>query len=386
MYMTKKIKWIIAGAMLVALSGCTDITSDTVSANPVENSIPSENEHLDQSIAIDKIFNFIETKKNPPGVDDYRVIGFSEVDEENIERINAQLIELNSVLKSTVAQNKTADNSAADAAEKMSKEEAIDIVVKYIMTRKNPPSIETYNVLGLLDINEDNIDIFNNKLREFAEYLNRIRAGVIGEIPELTLNGQPVVILEFGDDYEEAGASAHDREDGNLSSDITIDGEVNTDTAGLYKVQYSVEDSDQNKVVKIRKVTVLDASDGGTNLRPTAVAGQDRTITIGESVLLDSRKSFDKDGKIVWQSWRKKGNRFVMSYETTHIYTPNEVGKITIYLNVKDDKGATGGDVVIITVEDKQSSSSSTSSTSSTSDSNSTSSTSDSNSSSSTSD
>ncbi|MDQ7009785.1 MAG: hypothetical protein Q9M94_05830, partial [Candidatus Gracilibacteria bacterium] len=66
------------------------------------------------------------------------------------------------------------------------------------------------------------------------------------------------------------------------------------------------------------------------------------TITLGESIMLDSSKSFDNDGEITWQAWTIKGNRFVLSYAEKYEYTPFSVGEYKFTLIVRDNDGLEG--------------------------------------------
>jgi hypothetical protein len=60
-----------------------------------------------------------------------------------------------------------------------------------------------------------------------------------------------------GDEFDPmAGVTAHDNEDGDLTDEIQITGEVDVTKPGVYKLTYTVVDSDGNAVIVVRKVTV----------------------------------------------------------------------------------------------------------------------------------
>ena len=60
-----------------------------------------------------------------------------------------------------------------------------------------------------------------------------------------------------GDEFDPmAGVTAHDNEDGDLTGEIQITGEVDVTKPGVYELTYTVEDSDGNAVMVVRKVTV----------------------------------------------------------------------------------------------------------------------------------
>ena len=77
------------------------------------------------------------------------------------------------------------------------------------------------------------------------------------EKPIVTINGQEVMYIKVGSNYEEAGATASDSCDGDISENIKISGKVDTSKIGEYKIKYEVQDEYGNTVTKIRKVVVV---------------------------------------------------------------------------------------------------------------------------------
>ena len=61
--------------------------------------------------------------------------------------------------------------------------------------------------------------------------------------PELTLKGNATVTLEVGTAYKEPGYIATDNCDGDITSWVTVSGNVNVNKAGTYTLEYSVKDS-----------------------------------------------------------------------------------------------------------------------------------------------
>ncbi|WP_368654315.1 MucBP domain-containing protein [Ornithinibacillus sp. 4-3] len=78
--------------------------------------------------------------------------------------------------------------------------------------------------------------------------------------PEITLNGEEEIIIELGDEYQEAGAQALDNYDGDVSNRIEITGDVDTNRIGTYQITYSVADSSNNTVSITRTIHVTDAT------------------------------------------------------------------------------------------------------------------------------
>ena len=78
--------------------------------------------------------------------------------------------------------------------------------------------------------------------------------------PVITLLGSSPVNLTTGDAYTDAGATATDAEDGDISANIVVGGDaVNTAMAGTYIITYNVTDSASNAAAEVtRTVNVTD--------------------------------------------------------------------------------------------------------------------------------
>jgi len=78
--------------------------------------------------------------------------------------------------------------------------------------------------------------------------------------PVITLTGNAAIALETGDAYTDAGATATDVEDGDLTAAIVVGGDVvNTAAAGTYTITYNVTDMNGNAATEVtRTVTVTD--------------------------------------------------------------------------------------------------------------------------------
>jgi len=68
-------------------------------------------------------------------------------------------------------------------------------------------------------------------------------ANVVNTRPVITLNGSSNVSINMNQTYNDAGATAFDQEDGNISFNIIKTGFVNTSVAGTYTIIYNVSDS-----------------------------------------------------------------------------------------------------------------------------------------------
>ena len=72
--------------------------------------------------------------------------------------------------------------------------------------------------------------------------------------PVITLLGESEVTIEVGSNYEDAGATAFDNLDGDLTASIITSSNVDTSTVGAYLVTYNVSDSAGNTAIEVTRV------------------------------------------------------------------------------------------------------------------------------------
>ncbi len=89
--------------------------------------------------------------------------------------------------------------------------------------------------------------------------------------PVITLTGESSVTFTVGDTYTDAGATANDDTDGDISANIIIGGDVvDTTTAGVYTISYNVSDTTGNTATEItRVVTIVTAPEPEPEPEPT---------------------------------------------------------------------------------------------------------------------
>ena len=78
--------------------------------------------------------------------------------------------------------------------------------------------------------------------------------------PELILEGPENVGLYVGQTFTEPGYVATDSHDGDLTADVTVEGEINTNHLGVYTLNYKVKDAAGNEAEKSRRVFVYNYS------------------------------------------------------------------------------------------------------------------------------
>jgi hypothetical protein len=75
--------------------------------------------------------------------------------------------------------------------------------------------------------------------------------------PVITLTGEAEVTIEVGSTYTDAGATAEDNYDGDISDSIVVNGEVDTNTVGSYTITYDVSDSSGNLASSISRTIIV---------------------------------------------------------------------------------------------------------------------------------
>ena len=88
-------------------------------------------------------------------------------------------------------------------------------------------------------------------------YLLRREINVVDTAPPtITLSGEPEVKMYVDDEYTDAGATATDDYDGDITSKIITNSTLDTTQEGEYEVSYFVEDSSGNTATATRKIIV----------------------------------------------------------------------------------------------------------------------------------
>ena len=153
--------------------------------------------------------------------------------------------------------------------------EIVDTVAPKIWLAETPGSYvipgEDYQEEGFLA--RDNYDgdlttavtrtVLNDQIIYRVEDSSGNRTEIIRQIayydpipPELTLQGDSSITLNYGVEYVEPGYSAYDNCDGDLTDQVQISGSVNSRKSGTYKLVYSVTDSFGNTDTQERTVKV----------------------------------------------------------------------------------------------------------------------------------
>ena len=92
-----------------------------------------------------------------------------------------------------------------------------------------------------------------------------------GIAPVITLLGVTPTTIEAGSVYEDAGATALDNVDGDISSSIGLSGTVITDTVGSYTLTYNVSDAAGNSATPVDREVIVGDTTAPVITEPEAV-------------------------------------------------------------------------------------------------------------------
>lgn len=115
------------------------------------------------------------------------------------------------------------------------------------------------------------------------------------EAPTLLLSDDTIIYLGVGNRYEEPGYVAVDNCDDNITKDVKISGEVNTNKVGTYVLTYSVSDKFGNETILKRTIKVFPKN----NYKPGALSNKTVYLTFDDGPgaytarLLDVLKTYD---------------------------------------------------------------------------------------------
>jgi hypothetical protein len=151
-------------------------------------------------------------------------------------------------------------------------------------------------------------------------------------VPVLTLKGEQSVTINAGENYEDAGATAHDAVDGDISKSIETTGAVDANRPGVYTIIYSVKDNSGNAAVAVvRTVRVVDKVAPVITLKGQQII----TINAGENYKdAGATANDDVDGDIT------------QSIEITGMIITGTPGVYTLTFKVKDNSGNAAAPVV----------------------------------------
>jgi trimeric autotransporter adhesin len=117
------------------------------------------------------------------------------------------------------------------------------------------------NVIGTYTLTYSVADTANQTTQETRDVIIEDAS-----IPIITLNGSSVINLITGSVFSDPGFSTNDDIDGDTSSNINVNGSVDTSMAATYNLTYSVSDAAGNAATEVeRTVIVTDIDSNGVS-------------------------------------------------------------------------------------------------------------------------
>ncbi len=115
-------------------------------------------------------------------------------------------------------------------------------------------------------------------------------------VPIITLNGSSTLTIEHGSAYAEAGATAMDDADGDISANVVVSGSVNVNALGSYQLFYNVTDSSGNAAMQaVRTVNVVDTTAPVITLNGSSTV----SLIVGDTYTEDGATALDAvDGSV----------------------------------------------------------------------------------------
>ena len=122
---------------------------------------------------------------------------------------------------------------------------------EYVVAKVNGKESKAVSINSNLNENKVGTYVVSYSLTISNYYKQRLyrKIKVIDdEKPNIILNGDGEITLEYGEEYKEPGFSASDDYDGDITSKVMVKNTINTKKSGTYKITYKVSDSSGNYI------------------------------------------------------------------------------------------------------------------------------------------
>lgn len=173
--------------------------------------------------------------------------------------------------------------------------------------------------------------------------------------PTITLIGSPIITIELGTIYVDAGATATDNLDGTITPQIILNN-LNTNTIGTYSIVYRATDSSGNFADATRTIYVVNSTSQDTDA-PSVEITSPRSKTYYYS---GSKKTFDfefeisDDAETCWYDLNNETfNIACSSNDVNDVNVKTGENNLTVY--ARDSAGNIGYDTVIFNYKKKSS-------------------------------
>ena len=135
------------------------------------------------------------------------------------------------------------------------------LILKGLESNSREEIVRYFDLIRELDLVDD--PELEERIASLSEEPSRIpligQPRAIGAVPEVTLNGNDPARISECDTYVDAGATATDAEDGDLSNRLSTGSNIENGEPGSYQKVWWVTDSDGNSASVYRDVIVFEA-------------------------------------------------------------------------------------------------------------------------------
>ncbi|QAA30343.1 immunoglobulin-like domain-containing protein [Clostridium manihotivorum] len=143
--------------------------------------------------------------------------------------------------------------------------------------------------------------------------------------PVIKLKGEESQTIEVHKNYEEAGFTANDNYDNDLTSKVSVSGAVNTDKLGDYTLSYDVKDSSNNTAITLKRtVHVVDTT------KPVITLKGDSDINV------EVHKGYTDEGVSAADNY---DNDITSNVTVSGKVNTDKIGQYIISYDVKDSSG-----------------------------------------------
>ena len=168
---------------------------------------------------------------------------------------------------------------------------------KYVSAKINNKSVNDISVQSNLNEKKVGSYIITYTLNISKYYKQKLYRKVLvvdNEKPNITLEGDKEITLDYGKTYIEPGFKASDNYDGNVTNKVFVINKVNTKKPGTYKITYKVKDSSNNTVKEYRTVIVKEKDEKVSREEPK-IEEKDGLTYVNGILLVNKTHSLPKD-------------------------------------------------------------------------------------------
>jgi|GEM_PF-6423337 len=158
----------------------------------------------------------------------------------------------------------TVTNNTGQTSSQMTQQASIEIIANYAQDSSNQtPTVDDYIAAGIIGVTSDNLDKINNVVKnlEYSDVDTQEKIQTLFDDLGLADNAKPTIVLIgsssinliINSTYSDAGATASDNVDGDITANIVTTGTVDTSTVGIYTITYDVSDAAGNAATTVRR-------------------------------------------------------------------------------------------------------------------------------------